>query len=240
MRGKVWYNRGMEDISFISHGYKLSGHLFMASQPKQMAFLLIHCWKGVQNKAAAQTLADLGYTCLTYDLRGHNDSEGTLADFSRADFLADAVVAYDFLRQKVGDNVKIGVIGGSFGSYMAVLLTELRPVACLSLRVPASYPDEGFTAPKLRIPSVKTWEWRNQPLDPNNKAFHALHNFKGEVQIIESENDELVPHQAVQNYADSVPDKSKLQYTVMRGAPHTLTAEKHKEEYVELLTNWAK
>jgi esterase/lipase len=230
----------MQNISFTSHGYKLSGNLFIASNPRPLAFLLIHGWMGHQNEQAAQALANLGFTSMTYDMRGHGDSEGNLADFSRADFVADAVVAYDFLKQKVGEDVAIGVVGSSLGSYTAVLLAEQRPVACLSLRVPASYPDKGFTVPKLRIGLGVNREWRNLPVSYDNKAFKALHNFTGKVQIIESELDEMVPHQAVQNYADSVVDKQNLQYVVMHGAPHTLESVALREEYLELLTNWVK
>lgn len=231
----------MQNISFTSHGYTLSGMLFTAPKPKPLAFLLIQGWTGHQNKEAAQALADMGYTSMTYDMRGHGDSQGNLGDFSRSDFIADAVTAYDFLKQKVGDGVEIGVVGSSFGSYTAVMLSTQRPVKCLSLRVPATYPDEGFDTPELpRIHTPEIRQWRNQPLDLTNKAFNALHNFAGKVQIIEAENDEAVPHRAVQNYADCVTNPENLQHVVMRGAPHTLATPQLKEEYIGLLTNWVK
>lgn len=229
----------MQNISFTSHGYTLSGMLFTAPKPKSLAFLLIQGWTGHQNKEAAQALADLGFTSMTYDMRGHSTSEGNLGDFTRADFIADAVAAYDFLKQKVGEGVEIGVTGSSFGGYTAVMLSTLRPVKCLSLRVPATYPDKGFNDPQLpQSATAELTAWRKQPLDLSNKAFSALHNFTGKVQIVEAENDESVPHQAVQNYADSVADKQNLQHVVMRGAPHTLATPELKEEYVKLLTEW--
>jgi predicted alpha/beta hydrolase len=87
----------MKKISFLSDGYQLSGNLFTSDKPKKLAFLLIQGWTGHQNLRAAQALADLGFACMTYDMRGNGDSEGNLAEFSRADFVKDAEVAYDYL-----------------------------------------------------------------------------------------------------------------------------------------------
>lgn len=232
----------MRPISFSSDGYVLAGNFFAASKPGKLAFLFIQGWTGHQNLEAAQALATLGCTSMTYDMRGNRDSEGDIAAFSRADFVRDAVVAYDFLKKQLGDDTPIGVVGSSLGSYTGVLLSKERPVACLSLRVPASYPDEGFTDPQLpqaRTPQLAAW--RQKPLHyGQNSAFQALHDFKGSIQIIEAGDDELVCHQAVQNYADSVNDPSKLRHDVMPEAPHSLVNEQLQERYVTLLTAWVK
>ncbi len=113
---------------------------------------------------------------------------------------------------------------------------------CLSLRVPASYPDEGFDDPQLPQAHTKALTaWRRQTTDYlHNKAFKALYDFTGNIQIIEAEKDEFVPHQAVQNYADSVADKNRLTHVLMRGAPHQLLNSDLSTEYVKLLSSWAK
>lgn len=230
----------MTEISFISGVDKINGNLFTATKPVNLAFLLIQGWTGTQNLAAAQALADLGFTSLTYDMRGNKSSEGDLSKLSRADFLKDAVIVYDFLKQQVGNQASIGVVGSSFGGYTGILLTEQRPVVCLSLRVPASYPDKGFDEPQL--PQSKTSaSWRQQARSfSENKALNALHKFQGSVQIIEAENDEVIPHQSTLNYANAATDKSKLTHDVMKGAPHNLANEQLSAEYIELLTKWAK
>jgi dienelactone hydrolase len=177
---------------------------------------------------------------MTYDMRGNRESEGNIADFTRQDFINDAAVAYDFLKAQVGKDTKIGVVGSSFGGYTAVLLSEKRDVMWLSLRVPASYPDEGFTKPHLgqRDPDGFT-AWRKQKLDhTQNAAFKALHDFGGHVQIIEAEKDELVPSQAPKNYANAITDKNKLRHDIMKGAPHRLDTPERQTEYEQLLTNW--
>lgn len=238
------YTEAMSKISFSSDGYKLAGNLFKAEQPKPLAFLFIHGWTGTghQNVRAAQRLAGMGYTTLAYDMRGNGESEGDLAAFSRADFVADAVVAYDYLKDQVARETPIVVVGSSFGSYCAVLLTAERGVHGLSLRVPASYPDTGFNAPQLpQAGSEALHEWRKKALHySENRAFNTLHEFQGKVQIIEAGADEQVAHQAVQNYVDAVDDQQRLQYEIMKNAPHSLVNEDLQNQYGLLLVKWVK
>jgi esterase/lipase len=236
------YNPPMTKLHITSNGYKLAGTIFPATQPSKLAFLFIQGWKGHQNVKAAQRLAELGFTSMTYDMHGNGESEGNLANFSRADFISDAVNAYDYLTQQVAEGTKIGVIGSSFGSYTSVLLSAEREVHCLSLRVPASYPDEGFEDPQLpQAGSNALQDWRAKELHySGNRAFQTLHDFAGEVLIIEAGADEDVPRQAPQNYANAMADKSRLQYAVMDSAPHTLANDELRAEYERLLSDWAK
>ena len=232
----------MSSISFISDGEKISGNLFLAKKPLKFAFLLIQGWTGRQNMEAAQSLADLGFTSMTYDMRGNGDSQGDISALSRADFLRDATIAYDFLKQQVGEQTQIGVVGSSFGSYTAVLLSQQRQVAALSLRVPANYPDEGFNEPHLahKYAPQDFAEWRKKKYTyTENFALAALHDFGGKVQIVESGADETVTHQVVESYVDAVQDKQLLSYSIMEDAPHSLVNEQLQQEYVGLLARWA-
>jgi dienelactone hydrolase len=231
----------MSKISFVSDGYKLSGNLFTANKPRNIVFLLIQGWTGHQNTKTAELLASQGYTSMTYDMRGNGESEGNLAEFSRADFIKDAKIAYDYLKLQAGTNSRVGVIGSSFGSYTAVLLSEKRDIFCLSLRVPANYPDEDFDEPQepQRQKSVDFKEWREKKMEySKNKTLTAVHNFGGPVQIIEAGSDETVPRQVLKNYAEAVPDKTKLTYEIMMGAPHRLENDTLQGEYETLLLNW--
>jgi dienelactone hydrolase len=228
-------------ISFISSGYRLAGNLFLPKgESKKLAFLFIQGWTGHQNLAAAELLANQGFPTMTYDMRGNRESEGNLAEFSRADFVKDAAVAYDYFREQISADTAIGVAGSSFGSYTAVLLSKARDVAALSLRVPASYPDEGFDKPQQgQGDPFGIMDWRKKPLDyTQNRAFKALHDFKGEVQIIEAEKDELVPARAPKNYAEAVVDKSHLTYEAVPGAPHRLENDDLREDYEKRLAKW--
>ena len=231
----------MTAVSFMAGSDKIAGNLFWATEPKRLAFLLIHGWQGHQNLDAAQALANLGFTSLTYDMRGNGESDGDIAKLSRADYIHDAEIAYDYLKQQLDPGTEIAVVGSSFGSYIAVLLSKDRPVSALSLRVPASYPDKGLNDPRLaQAESAEMNTWREKSLHyTENRAFQALHDFNGAVQIVEAERDEQVPHQAVQNHVNAVSDQSKLDYRLLANAPHRLENDQLREEYIALLTNWA-
>lgn len=230
----------MTPIYFTSEGYQLAGNIFAPAKPQPIAFLFIQGWLGYQNLRAAQKLSQLGFTSMTYDMRGNQASEGDITTFSRADFINDSLVAYDYLQKQVPKGTVIGVVGSSFGSYTASLLSTKREVYCLSLRVPASYPDEGFTAPQFPQSHPDSLiAWSKRKVDhADNYAFEALHNFAGNIQIIEAGSDELVGHQAVQNYVDAVRDKTKLSYFVMEGAPHGLANDALQAQYEQLLSEW--
>jgi uncharacterized protein len=234
----------MSTVSFLCHGDRISGNFFTSTKATGVAFLLIQGWMGSQNIAAAQSLADLGFTSMSYDMRGNGSSEGDLEKLFREDFISDAVVAYDYLARQVDERTAIGVVGSSFGAYTALLLSKQRPVVCLSLRVPANYPDEeGFESPQLAqmIDSRDFVEWRTKQLNySENRALTALHAFNGKVQIVESGADEAVSHQTVKNYVDSVQNVGQLEYVVMKDAPHSLRNEVLSAKYVNLLSGWAR
>jgi esterase/lipase len=233
----------MQTIHFTSQGETSTGHLFQADPEtkRPLAFLFIHGWTGHQNLEAAKALADLGFTSLTYGMRGNGESPGDIAKLSRADYLEDACAAYDYLKQQIGGSTAIGVVGSSFGSYLAVHLSQARPVTCLSLRVPANYPDAGFNQPQQpQIIGGKAKYWWEQTQNASqNQTPAILKDFNGSVQIIEAEKDEVVPHQTVANYLN-VANKTRLDYQVMPAAPHRLATPQLSAEYRQLLTSWVK
>jgi pimeloyl-ACP methyl ester carboxylesterase len=234
----------MKPVTFMADGERIVGNIGVADNPTNLAFLFLHGWLGRQNSDAAQALAKLGHTSMTYAMRGNSGSEGDITKMTKADFLTDAVVAYDYFREQLDDDRMIGIVGSSFGSYLAVLLTELRDVRCLALRVPANYPDDIFNKPEPTAVSNRKGaydDWRKKILSPSdNKALRALHSFKGNVLIIESEHDEQVPHQTVCNYGMAVKGSSKRTFVVMRNAPHSLRNSSLQAIYRGLLCDWAR
>lgn len=236
----------MQKVQISIANEKLQGNIFIPpkTDTKAPGVLFIHGWQSAQDRyfGLAQKLSELGFMSLTFDLRGHGKSPGDLAMLSRKDFLDDVVSAYDFLTQsKSADSKNISVVGSSFGAYLGAILSPERKVAQMVLRVPADYPDGGFKEPELRTPEQpRVAEWRATPRDFNlTKSLRAVRNFGGRILIIESEKDELVPHQTVVNYANAVLDKSKLTYVVMKGAPHSLRGHKNfQKEFEQILSRW--
>src|SRR3954462_8592184 len=99
--------------------------------------LLVHGWGGSQETylARARQIAALGCGCLTFNLRGHAETEPQHETVTREANLRDLLAAYDVLaRQPRVDRSSIAVVGSSYGAYLAAILTELRPVRWLALR----------------------------------------------------------------------------------------------------------
>lgn len=81
--------------------------------PKNPAIIFIPGWTSDETgyKPRAEALIKLGYICLTISLRGHGESFGKMEDFSRADYIQDAIAAYDFLvKQKEVDTNIIDLV----------------------------------------------------------------------------------------------------------------------------------
>src|SRR5215210_1689276 len=98
--------------------------------------LFVHGWGGSQEKylARARQIAALGCVCLTFNLRGHAETEPQHETVTREDNLRDLLAAYEVLAsQPLIDKASIAVVASSYGAYLAAILTELRPIRWLAL-----------------------------------------------------------------------------------------------------------
>ena len=155
--------------------------------------------------------------------------------------MRDILAAYDFLAtQRNVDSDSIAVVGSSYGGYLAALLTALRPVRWLALRAPALYKDSEWNLPKLRLSSEQKLEkYRQQPVNPDeSKALRACMAFTGDVLIVESEHDTVIPHQVIVNYREACISARSLTCRLIEGADHGLSTEPWKSAYTLLLVNW--
>ncbi len=206
--------------------------------PKTHSFFFIHGWGGSKesNTLFVSELSKRGFVCDAFDLPGHGKSEIRRSTLSREDFFNFVIKRFDTF---VGENRKeVILVGTSFGAYLGILLPELRKVDTLALRVPAHYPDEGWNEPQEKQSGLNesVISWRNKKLHHGEtRALRALHTFSGNIIIVESEFDELVPHQTILNYINAITDKNKLIHLVLSGAHHQLKTTEEKEKFFELI-----
>jgi dienelactone hydrolase len=114
-------------------------------------FLFVQGWGSGQEVylARAREIAALGCVCLTFEPRGVSRDHPEHETVTREENLRDLLAAYDVLvDQPAVDTSAIGVVGSSYGGYLAAVLSSLRPVRWLALRVPALYKDEDWALPK--------------------------------------------------------------------------------------------
>lgn len=231
-----------EQLEISVNNEFIRGSLYIPEGDKMhISILFLHGWTGRPNDNAASSLAELGYPALAMNMRGHGNSDGDIQQVSAVDSLADAQAAYDVLNERFPDN-GIVLVGNSYGAYVGVLLSTSRHLMAMSLRVPATYPDELYGLPKWGRgnddPGVAAWRQTSVAFG-GNRAFQLLHEYTGEVQIIEGELDHVIPHQAVQNYVVAVSDPSRLDYRLMKGWPHSIGDSKERErQFEEVLIDW--
>lgn len=184
----------MQNVSFTVDGQNVVGTLQYPQEikDKNPAIIMVHGWMSSQkrNVLYAQELNKLGFIVMTFDLRSHGESEGERSKLSREDYMKDLIAAYDFLiAQKDVDPERVGIIGSSFGSYLATILTTKRNIKWLALRVPANYPDVGFDEPQVKFANAKTTAWRSEKLESDATiSLRAVGEYKNDILIIESEN----------------------------------------------------
>lgn len=156
-----------------------------------------------------------------------------------ANILHSAPVTTTHIARPATDPERIAVIGTSYGGYLATILTTLRPVRWLAMRVPALYWDSEWDTPKQRLNRKQLMEYRQTSLGPqHNRALAACADFAGDVLIVESEYDEHVPHTTIMNYRSSFQQAHSMTHRIIDDADHGLSNERCQQAYTSILTSW--
>ncbi|MDH0305087.1 MULTISPECIES: alpha/beta fold hydrolase [unclassified Pseudomonas] len=230
-----------ETIELQVEGESIVGTL-VSPGSKMPGILFVHGWGGSQQRdlARARQITGLGCVCMTFDLRGHEKTESQRLTVTREQNLDDLLAAYDRLASHPSvDPAAIAVIGSSYGGYLATLLTGCRAVKWLALRVPALYWDDEWNAPKQALDRQRLSSYRLRNLGPaDNRALAACAEFAGDVLLVESEQDDYVPHSTLMNYRSAFVSAHSMTHRLVDGADHALSSEESQKAYSAILTAW--
>lgn len=224
-----------------AQGTKLAGLVLTNDEftGKRPVVLVIHGWTSAMDRYPKRVapLVDLGYTCLLFDMRGHGETGGELTTLSAKDHHEDCLAAYDYMVAM--DNVdlsNVSVFGSSYGGYQASLLTSKRPVHHLVLKAPAQYDDGLFEVSDTQH-SEQTDNYRLKHHTPqDNMALRAVNNFKGDILFIESEKDEVLPKQVMDDYREAIT--VKYDYELLIGADHACHIPGTERAYIDAMAKW--
>lgn len=205
--------------------------LVASSRPSGIGVLFVHGLGSDRRtnveRARALTEAHRA-TCLAIDLRGHGDSSGRLSQITPQENLADVLAGYDALLDEVSvDGDRVVLCGASYGGYLSVLATAHRAVARLVLRAPALYRDDvaGSTLSERRAGDSLS----------ARRFVATLSATSMPTLLVESERDEVIPHEVVATYLRARPD---IEHVVLAGAGHALTDPAWRAEYQRLLVGY--
>lgn len=190
--------------------------------------------EGVKRMARATDVA-----FATMDFAGHGQHSQPLETTTRQQQFIEVEAVFDGLTKR--GYQKVIVIGGSFGAYMAALLTGSRPVCAAVLRAPANYLDEEFS-----IPHDQTYEYKNREehkwLRKNsitsstpNKALTAIRNFNGPVYVLEHELDKEIPRNLPLDYFQTAKHGNYLVVPKTGHSPKLMQRPQRHFDYIEHL-----
>lgn len=229
------------NVDVLVEGTTLDGTLV---EPNRLVpgIVFIHGWGGNQGKdlELARSISRLGCICFTFDLRGHADTAAQRDTVTRGDNLEDVLAAYDLLLDHDAvDRNAIGVVGASYGGYLGALVSAMRPVQWLVLRVPALYRDSDWDTPKAKLDREDLNKYRQAYLSiESNRALRACSEFRGDALVVESERDEVVAHPAVASYAAAFRRAHSLSYRVLDEADHELSDQRCRQAYNHMVSRW--
>lgn len=231
-----------ESVDILVDDEHIAG-TFLSPPTKLPGVLFVHGWGGSQERdlTRARGIAGLGCICLSFDLRGHALTMAQQQTVTREQNLRDLLAAYDLLAQHPNiDPSAIAVVGTSYGGYLAALLTSLRPVRWLAMRVPALYMDDDWMVPKRQLDRELLNKLRGRRVSfEENRALAACAEFRGDVLIVESEHDHLVPHSTIMSYRAAFQQTHSLTHRIILGADHGLASDACQKVYTDILVKWA-
>ncbi len=224
----------------------ISGTLFTPTDcyRKRPAVLFIHGWGSNEQGylQRAKILARRGWATLAFNLRGHGPDVARQALFSRYDHIQDVLAAYDFLTGlPCVENGQIGVVGSSYGGYLASILTSFRPVKSLVLRAPALYRDAHFTTPTALLIETDQNVYRQANLSPQESmAIRAIARYQGQFLLIESALDRVCPQTTTHNYLKAAHKKAQVEHVILSHAGHVLNTPESRQAFLNALFIWFK
>ncbi|MBP7832378.1 MAG: alpha/beta fold hydrolase [Candidatus Levybacteria bacterium] len=188
--------------------------------------------KGAIHFEAAELLSKNGVIGFAFNYRGCGASDGNIADQAIEDGLEDAKKAIEvFFAQDSLDKSRIGMLGGSYGGFLASLICNSYDFKSIVLSAPAAY-----------APSEMGLK-HGSPLSKNafleSKSYEEIAIFKKDLLIIQCEFDDILPQGMVEEYTRVSSSNPHAKTFVLNGAPHRISTDPQaKKVFLDRIEEW--
>jgi hypothetical protein len=233
----------MQKIHLVNEGQRIDGTLFIPdNNQKNPGVIFMHGLTSSEDKyiPIAKELMEQGITSMTVNMRGHGTSEGNIDSLTMLDNIRDAFLVYDFFIKQNGiDADRIGILGSSYGCVLASIVSEKRQVKSLVLRAPAAYTDEMMKMEFGLLLKKEKKVFHTLPYIKDTKIIKAISKFKGDLLIIASENDNIVPFSIPETIFNEASQAREKKLKIIKNATHRLS-EIQLKEFTSLAIEWFK
>lgn len=221
-------------------GYAVKADIYEGSEAGAVLLSLIgrtsHRTKKHYQNLLPRLAEELGITSVIFDYSGHGDSPFNIEELSPAQHFLEVVTVFDWMKEKY-PNRKFFVIGSSYGGFLATQLTKYRKFDGLILRAPAIYkPSEFYTLIKNEDRKGTQAFRRNAESLRNHPLLARASEFGGKVLLIIHENDEQIPKETTDAYANAF----KPEVFIDKGISHSLDSatEEQLDIYNQKIFDW--
>ncbi len=235
----------MQKVNFGSKGKVIQGTLILPQtvRHKNPGVILIHGFSSSEKNyiPLGERLAEIGIITLTINLRGHAVSNTEGNSFKVHDGFLDGLQAYDYLvKNESIDDERIGMCGASFGGGISAYVSNKRKVKSLVLRAPATYTDSMMGLTLTQLMQIEKDKFNNMSDITNTPAIRSLVNFTGDILIIESEKDSIIPAKMINAFLNAPVHPKRKELIEIKGATHDLSQDSWREEFRSATVNWFK
>lgn len=210
----------------LKNAYSTPFAVFSPTQTNRpdIAVLWLQGWTSTikRNQPILERLStETNLTFAILDYAGQGLSHLDLDTVSKNHQFSEVIDLYDKL---LGLGYKrIVVVGGSFGGYLACLLTRERPVIGLILRAPAVYPDKEFPLPykdTIGYEDEGLYEKFKHIIQTNDTfiSLEALRCYTGRTVVLLCEKDSIVPEDVVMRYVHAA---ASCELVIAKGMDHS-------------------
>ncbi|MBI4089275.1 MAG: prolyl oligopeptidase family serine peptidase [Candidatus Levybacteria bacterium] len=211
-----------KEVEFKSGKEVLRGTLFTPTGKGSFPGVVFYHGRGSDRTRyllMAEFLANKGMIALVFDFGGCGKSSGVFANQTHRMGIEDGRAALEFLLNQNIDKVRMGIQGTSFGGYVTgMLLKDYDFIKSVVLRVPASYSDKYLETTVAAADEENFFAKKENWID--SSSYNGLANFRGNLLVIRSEKDQLIPQEEVNRYYDVAVSAKKRKLFVHKNAGH--------------------